>query len=99
MADLLLRTSAVFIDLVQHAKAAVRKHGQEFREDPCRTLRVVHSPVMMPERDVQRFGHLVQLEAGQIRQKRPRQRHGIDRREIMGNAQTVAVFLDETDVK
>ena len=60
------------IDLIQRVYVSGPEHFQKFHKDIRRTCRVIHRPVMMMQRDIQRFCHIVQLELAQIRQQKPR---------------------------
>ena len=99
MADLVRARSAVFIYLIQPEDLPVMKHVQELEEDRCSALCIVHCPVVMPQRNVQRFCNRVQLEPAQVRKQTSGNCHCIRIGEIMRNAETVTVFFNETDIE
>ncbi len=97
--DILHRSHPQGIRLIQRLDAALPQHFQKTHKNLCRAGRIVHCPVVVVQRDFERFRHRIQLKAVELGHQHPCQRHRIHHRVIAGIAQTFTILADKAHVK
>ena len=95
----IFRYFSLFIQLIQVHNIPFLHHLQEFHEDMCRTLRVIHRAVVIVQRNAHRLCHRIQLETVQARQKKTCHRHGIGNGKLPADSLKFTVPLDKTHIE
>ena len=87
------------VDFLKRCDIVFLQHPDEFYKYLCRCPGVVYCPVMILKRDVQGFGHDIELIFGQSWQKHSGQRHCVQIDKMIVQTKLSAVLLDEPHVK
>ncbi len=85
--------------VIQRSNVPLLQHLREAQKDERGALGVVHRPMMILQRNMERFGHRIQSVSRKLRQENPRERYGIHHGEVTGKPHIVAVFPQKAHVK